>query len=324
MMRRSRSGVVWWSLSFVSAVVLAGCARPTVVSQEAAVSATSPQQPGDQPALGETDLPAAPASAATPVEVREIKLVEDNGQQGVFAKLTRPPAAVTHYTLAQPNRLVIDIAGAEGGGETSAQKYSVTNPLISEVRVARHEGKIRLTLSLRGATIPSYTVNDLNDTVVAFLGEPTGGTAPVREQVVFTRRAIETAQQPPTAATTRARRESPPAQTSTAHEFTAASAGDPGAMQSGRLGRTQAYSGQHVSLDFKDADVHNVLRLLAEVSKLNIVATEDVRGKVTLRLFDVPWDQALDIILQVLNLESEQEGNVVRISTVKRLREERE
>ena len=49
-----------------------------------------------------------------------------------------------------------------------------------------------------------------------------------------------------------------------------------------------------------------------------------MRGKVTLRLFDVPWDQALDIVLQVLNLESEQEGNVIRISTVKRLREERE
>jgi type IV pilus assembly protein PilQ len=86
----------------------------------------------------------------------------------------------------------------------------------------------------------------------------------------------------------------------------------------------QSYHGQHVSLDFKDADVHNVLRLLAEVSKLNLVATDDVRGKVTLRLFDVPWDQALDIVLQVLNLESEQEGNVIRISTVKRLREERE
>jgi type IV pilus assembly protein PilQ len=93
----------------------------------------------------------------------------------------------------------------------------------------------------------------------------------------------------------------------------------------GAVGAGQkAYYGQHVSLDFKDADVHNVLRLLAEVSKLNIVATDDVRGKVTLRLFDVPWDQALDIILQVLNLEAVQEGDVIRISTVKRLREERE
>jgi len=97
----------------------------------------------------------------------------------------------------------------------------------------------------------------------------------------------------------------------------------PKPRRSGAITR-QPYHGQHVSLDFKDADVHNVLRLLAEVSKLNIVATDDVRGKVTLRLFDVPWDQALDLVLQVLNLESEQEGNVIRISTVRRLREERE
>ena len=93
---------------------------------------------------------------------------------------------------------------------------------------------------------------------------------------------------------------------------------------SGTPATHKGYYGQHVSLDFKDADVHNVLRLLAEVSKLNIVATDDVHGKVTLRLFDVPWDQAFDIVLQVLSLESTQEGNVLRISTVRRLREERE
>ena len=84
------------------------------------------------------------------------------------------------------------------------------------------------------------------------------------------------------------------------------------------------YYGQPISLDLKDADVHNVIRLLADVSGLNIVATDDVKGTITLRLNDIPWDQALDIILQTQNLESVQEGNVLRISTVKRLREERE
>ena len=325
MTRWSRSGVVRWSLGLTSAVALAGCARPTIVSQEAAVSATSPVQGEGQLAPAETDLPpAAPAPATAPLEVREIKLVEDNGQQGLFTKLTRPPAAVTHYTLAQPNRLVIDIAGGAGGGETSAQRYTVNNPLVSAVGVGGHQGKIRLTLSLRSTTVPSYTVNDLNDTVVVFLGEPTGGTEPVREQVVFTRRAIETAQLAPSEPPSQPHRKPAPHSATAVHQPAAELASDPGATGGGRPGHTQAYYGQHVSLDFKDADVHNVLRLLAEVSKLNIVATEDVHGKVTLRLFDVPWDQALDIILQVLNLESEQEGNVVRISTVKRLREERE
>ena len=84
------------------------------------------------------------------------------------------------------------------------------------------------------------------------------------------------------------------------------------------------FNGQSISLDFKDADIQNVLRVLADVSGLNIIATDDVKGKVTLHLSDVPWDQALDLVLRTNRLEKTQEGNVVRISTVKRLKEERE
>ena len=87
---------------------------------------------------------------------------------------------------------------------------------------------------------------------------------------------------------------------------------------------TQAWGGQRISLDFKDADIQNVLRVLADVSHLNIIATDDVKGKVTLHLNDVPWDQALDLVLRSNRLEKMQEGNVVRISTVSRLKEERE
>ncbi len=323
MTRLGGSGVIWFRVSVVSAVALAGCARPVVVTQEQpTVSATSPVQPQTQPEIAETALPPVGVQSPAPLEIREIKLIEDNGQQGLFVKLSRPPAAVHHNMATQPNRLIIDIAGIGGGGDTIAQRYSVKNPLVSEIRVTRHEGNIRLTVGLRGTTIPSYTLNDLNDTVVAFLGEPTGGTDPVREQVVFTRRAVETAQRAPAAYNPAPADTEVPAVPGA--EPSAPVASERGVGPAARPGKSPAYYGQHVSLDFKDADVHNVLRLLAEVSKLNIVATDDVRGKVTLRLFDVPWDQALDIILQVLNLESEQEGNVIRISTVRRLREERE
>jgi type IV pilus assembly protein PilQ len=84
------------------------------------------------------------------------------------------------------------------------------------------------------------------------------------------------------------------------------------------------FHGQRISLDFKDADIQNVLRVLADVSGLNIIATDDVKGKVTLHLVDVPWDQALDLVLHTNRLEKTQEGNVVRISTVSRLKDERE
>ena len=84
------------------------------------------------------------------------------------------------------------------------------------------------------------------------------------------------------------------------------------------------YTGKRISLDFKDADVQNILRVIADVSQLNIVATDDVTGRVTLHLVDVPWDQALDVVLEANRLKMIREGNVIRISTVERVREEQE
>ena len=84
----------------------------------------------------------------------------------------------------------------------------------------------------------------------------------------------------------------------------------------------KVYTGRKLSLDFKDADIKNILRLIAEVSNLNIIVGDEVTGKITMRLVDVPWDQALDIILQSKNLDKRQVGNVVRIAPVEALRKE--
>lgn len=85
-----------------------------------------------------------------------------------------------------------------------------------------------------------------------------------------------------------------------------------------------AYTGRLISLDLQDTDIDNALRIIAEVSNLNIIASDDVTGKVTLRLIDVPWDQALDVILKTNALDKVQEGNVIRIAPVEKLRLERE
>lgn len=84
------------------------------------------------------------------------------------------------------------------------------------------------------------------------------------------------------------------------------------------------YSGRLISLDLQDTDIDNALRIIAEVSNLNIIASDDVAGKVTLRLIDVPWDQALDVILKTNGLDMVKEGTVVRIAPVEKLRAERE
>jgi type IV pilus assembly protein PilQ len=77
------------------------------------------------------------------------------------------------------------------------------------------------------------------------------------------------------------------------------------------------YTGERITLDFQDAELLNVLRLIAEVSGLNIITAEGVGGKISMRMQDVPWDQALDIILKTKGLGQVREGNVVRIAPQK-------
>ncbi|NWF91977.1 MAG: type IV pilus secretin PilQ [Syntrophaceae bacterium] len=84
----------------------------------------------------------------------------------------------------------------------------------------------------------------------------------------------------------------------------------------------KVYTGRRVSLDFKDADIKNILRLIAEVSNFNIITGDDVSGKITMRLVDVPWDQALDVILQARSLGMKKVGNVIRIAPLDTLKKE--
>jgi len=85
-----------------------------------------------------------------------------------------------------------------------------------------------------------------------------------------------------------------------------------------------ANGGRLLSMDFKDADVVNLLRILAAESGRNIVAGEDVKGKVSISLRNVTWEQALDTILEVKGLQKVEKGNVLRIVSTEQLTKERE
>ena len=95
-------------------------------------------------------------------------------------------------------------------------------------------------------------------------------------------------------------------------------AGAPGnARAAGAIGgntNTQRYTGKPVTFNFQDVPVRTVLQLIAEESGLNVVASDTVAGNLTLRLINVPWDQALDIILRAKSLDKRRDGNVVWIA----------
>ncbi len=84
----------------------------------------------------------------------------------------------------------------------------------------------------------------------------------------------------------------------------------------------KTFSGKPISLDLQEADIKNVLRLLADVSGANIVIEPDVAGKVTLKVNRVPWDQVLDMILAMNNLGQEQMGGVIRVARQDKLKKE--
>ncbi|MDH7499864.1 MAG: type IV pilus secretin PilQ [candidate division NC10 bacterium] len=77
-----------------------------------------------------------------------------------------------------------------------------------------------------------------------------------------------------------------------------------------------AVEAKRISMDFKDADINNLLRILAEVSGANIVAGAEVKGNVTVRLTNVPWDQALEVILKINNYGYIKEGNIIRVASL--------
>ena len=79
-----------------------------------------------------------------------------------------------------------------------------------------------------------------------------------------------------------------------------------------------------ISLDFKDADINNILRILAEFSGLNIVTSDDVKGKVTVKLQNVPWQQALDSVVRASKMAYVQEGNIIRVDKLENLTKEAE
>jgi type IV pilus assembly protein PilQ len=84
------------------------------------------------------------------------------------------------------------------------------------------------------------------------------------------------------------------------------------------------YNGRRIELDLKDADIHNVLRLLADVGRVNIVTADDVAGSITIRMRNVPWDQALDVVLQAKGLGMVRGGNLIRVAPLAALQKERE
>ena len=298
------------AIAAVLAVVLLSCtpaAMEPKQSTAAAVAnglASSSQQSANQRAAQS----AATVNAATESQARiqELSGRQDAGQTILFLKLGGPIAQYRHFPLAQPARVLLDnFTETKQGGET--ETFRVATNLVSVARVSPGDGFVRVALDIMSATVPPYTITPEDGGVKIVVGniDPRNSDKKAFDMVKAGKRVD-------------------------GKSFEVASGvfqtGGNSAAPTGQSSRIESkkYTGQRLSLDFKDADIKNVFRLLAEVSGLNIVVTNDVNNKVTLRLVEVPWDQAMDLLIDTNGLGQEQVGNVVRISTAGKLKTERD
>lgn len=340
-MRGLRGAVVLLVLGTACQPVRTSTPSAEVEVEQTQVTATSGTE---QPALQESVIattettPPAPAPQVTPppseepyLAVRDVHVQPASAGRRVVVGLTRTPDEFRQFALGSPPRVVIDLTGPPRAGGTKEARFDVTDDDVRQVRVAPFEGRLRVVLDLRGPA-RQYVVRTDGPTLIADLGDVSSldtGAPPTATADVPPPHPEPT---PEAQLTDPVPAVAPPPPPDT-HEVRAVAPERPQALDAPTLAaaivhsRTEShpvYTGQRISLDFKDADIQNVLRVIADVSGMNIIATDDVKGRVTLHLSDVPWDQALDLVLHANRLEMTREGNVIRISTVARLKEERE
>jgi len=279
-------------------------AAPTEAAMEAAA-------PAPAPAVEEKPIPSEPSAPTPPSEVSEVgmpaaktvsKLKIEPDQDKITLILTGDGVLKPDTFMVEGNRLVVDLPNVTNGIRPNT--IPVKHKLLKRIRIGQHSNpkKVRVVLDLK--TKVTFAVDQSGKQFAITISAVPTPAAPVETAVE------KPAEKPMTTAVEVKKAEPSPA----TPESVVSSATE--AQKRDEPVQVKKYAGRKVSLDFQDADVSNVLRLLADVSGLNIVISDDVKGKVTLKLINVPWDQALDIVLKMNNLGQVREGNIIRVATL--------
>jgi type IV pilus assembly protein PilQ len=240
------------------------------------------------------------------LRLRELSVLEEGGQTTLLIKFSQPVTEFRHFPLSQPSRIVIDVL-SDAKRAPLSESFRIDMHWVGTLRLTANDASIRLATDITAASVPPYVVTpeDGGLKIVIGLLNP---NATAKRQAVLYRDGVRSDIRPAGQALSLK---------SSGEDGTSSVAGQPKAED-------KKYTGQKISLEFKDADIKNVFRLLAEVSGNNIMVTDDVSRKVTVRLIELPWDQAMDLIVETNGLAKEEIGNVIRISTAGRFKSDRD
>jgi type IV pilus assembly protein PilQ len=284
---------------------------------EAAAPVPQPEQPKQEQAL-QPDQPKQeqapqPEQKSTATVVSAVQA--SAGKEGVKVVITGDGTMSPKVFMLKDNRLVIDIPGTKNRVKPSV--IPVRKGGLARVRVAQHADKVRVVLDL---TKPlEYTITPEGNTLIIAMGPvsaeklPEGRTASLEQgKAAPVEKEVPAPQEAPTAV-------SPPPVKQEGAETRKQSLGETTLLAGG-----SKFSGRKISIDLQDADLINVMRLFAEVANLNIILSPEVKGRVTVRMVNIPWDQAMDIILKMNGLGYVLEDNILRIASVGALTKEAE
>jgi type IV pilus secretin PilQ/predicted competence protein len=284
-------------------------------------------------------------SNVQPTTVRQVTCGADDS---VNVLGSRPLAAYEVLEVFSPFRLVVDLYGATVSTKVLEQKAS--GKVLDRVRIAQHRDKVRVVLDCAGGNRPEYRVEKTgNNLRITFAKDPPAqksvrvtipkAPVPAPKSVVPASPSppkVESVQPEVTLKTPE--RLAPKTVSETVKdepeegadyvyspdEVAGYSVQRPALAPDEGGGKTQKFQGRRISLDFKDADIHNILRLISDVAKINIITSDDVKGKITITIRNVPWDQALDIILKTKKLGKVQHDNIIRIAPIEEITKEQE
>jgi type IV pilus secretin PilQ/predicted competence protein len=237
-----------------------------------------------------------------------------------------PPLTYHAMRLHNPERLVLDFAGSHLS--TYGRRVNSQLDPVRDVRMAQFRPDVsRVVIDLRRANAAYHISGNGSVVAVNFSAKAnsTGATSDAKAAtaVLITKSAgRNTPAAVPAPATVLPVNLTEPAG-ALAYPNGRAATPDTTPQGVASTGQTK-YTGEPISVNLKDVDLRDFFRLIHEISGLNVVVDPNVKGTLTIVLDDVPWDQALDIVLKNNDLDKQLEGNVLRIATQATLRKEAE
>jgi type IV pilus assembly protein PilQ len=243
-----------------------------------------------------TDEKEVPQASAPPVQkplpkATEISSISFEQKIETIDLLIKGNGSMIPNIFPLDDRIIIDVPDVV---INTTVPLEVTSP-VTGIRSDQQDNKVRLVVDMREQT--NFDVTAIGDSIVIAFQRP-AGERPVASSL--TGMLAEDADKEPFEADTEEEGE------------------EPAALEEGK------YTGKKISLDFQDADIVPIFRLLADISGYNIVVSPEVKGKLTMKLINVPWDQALDLILKTFSLGKSVEGNIIRIAPYQIFAKERE